>query len=224
MIPQKMSIIYKVDLKIKDNFMLFFEPLYNLLVRLYATRINHFPLIKLSLVALDKTVFYFLIFVVIRLIWLLCVRRRRSVKSEAGVWVFAFYIILILMLTTFRESYFPWQLQLHFNRPLSDANFVFMKETWKLLYARSRVDFIYNSFGNILCFVPIGFLAPLVFSKKQSFLRVVLGGMLFSILIEVMQFFLATGVSDIDDVFFNTCGAIIGYVFFLMFKRFRRNF
>lgn len=204
--------------------MIFFEPLYNLLVRLYATRINHFPLIKLSLVALDKTVFYFLIFIVIRLIWLLSVRRRRSVKSEACVWIFAFYIILILMFTTFRDTYFPWQIQLHFNRPISDANFTLMKETWKLLYAQSRVDFIYNCFGNIMCFVPIGFLAPIVFSKKQTFFKIVLAGMLFSISIEIMQFFLATGVSDIDDVFFNTCGTIIGYVFFLIFKRFRRNF
>ncbi|MGQ5709215.1 VanZ family protein [Lactobacillus sp. PSON] len=204
--------------------MVFFGPLYNLLVKLYATRINHFPLIKLSLVALDKTVFYFLIFVVIRLIWLLCVRRRRSIKSEASVWIFAFYIILVLMLTTFRDTYFPWQIQLHLKRPLSDINLTFMKETWKLIYAQSRVDFIYNSFGNVLCFVPIGFLAPIVFSKRQSFWKVTLVGMLFSICIEVMQFLLATGVSDIDDVFFNTCGCIIGYVFFMMFKRIKRNF
>lgn len=204
--------------------MIFLGPIYNLLARIYATRINHFPLIKLFLLALDKTFFYFLIFAVLRLIWLLSVRRRRSIKSEACVWVLAFYMILVLMTTTFRNTYFPWQLSFNFHRPLSDINLVFMKETWKLLYAQSRVDFIYNSFGNILCFVPIGFLLPIVFSKKQTFLRVTLAGMCFSICIEILQFLLATGVSDIDDVFFNTCGTICGYLPYLIFRRMKQNF
>ena len=194
--------------------MLFFGPIYNFLAKQYATSINHFALVKLTLMALDKTVFYFLIFAVLRLIWLLFIRRRRSLKSEASVWIFAFYMILVLMLTTFRDTYFPWQLVFNFNRPLSDVNLVFMKETWKLVYAPSRLDFFYNSFGNILCLVPFGILFPIVFSKKQSFVKTVLIGMLFSISIETLQFLLETGVSDIDDVFFNTCGAILGYLIY----------
>ena len=182
--------------------MLFFGPIYNFLAKQYATSINHFALVKLTLMALDKTVFYFLIFAVLRLIWLLFIRRRRSLKSEASVWIFAFYMILVLMLTTFRDTYFPWQLIFNFNRPLSDVNLVFMKETWKLVYAPSRLDFFYNSFGNVLCLVPFGILFPIVFSKKQSFLKTVLLGMLLSIGIETLQFLLETGVSDIDDVFF----------------------
>ena len=199
--------------------MLFFGPIYNFLAKQYATSINHFALVKLTLMALDKTVFYFLIFAVLRLIWLLFIRRRRSLKSEASVWIFAFYMILVLMLTTFRDTYFPWQLVFNFNRPLSDVNLVFMKETWKLVYAPSRLDFFYNSFGNILCLVPFGILFPIVFSKKQSFVKTVLIGMLFSISIETLQFLLETGVRDIDDVFFNTCGAILGYLIYRLFRK-----
>lgn len=213
-----MVIIYKEQLG-KRQSMLFLGPLYRLLARQYATSINHFALIKLTLLALDKTIFYFLIFVVLRLIWLLFIRRRRSLKSEATVWIFAFYLILILMLTTFRDTYFPWQLYFNFGRPLSDINFVFMKETWKLVYAPSRLDFFYNSFGNVLCFVPFGILFPIVFSKKQSFPKTVLIGMLLSVCIETLQFWLGTGVSDIDDVFFNTCGAILGYAIYWIFKK-----
>lgn len=199
--------------------MLFFGPIYNFLAKRYATSINHFALVKLTLMALDKTVFYFLIFAVLRLIWLLFISRRRSLKSEASVWILAFYMILVLMLTTFRDTYFPWQLVFNFNRPLSDVNLVFMKETWKLVYAPSRLDFFYNSFGNILCLVPFGILFPIVFSKKQSFLKTVLLGMLLSIGIETLQFLLETGVSDIDDVFFNTCGAILGYLIYHLFRK-----
>ncbi|MDF7668489.1 VanZ family protein [Lactobacillus sp. ESL0703] len=204
--------------------MIFLGPLYNIIAQNLATKINHFALIKLLILAIDKTILYFLLFAVVRLFWLMAIRRRRSIKSEASVWLFAFYLILVLMLTTFRNTYFPWQLTFYFSRPLSEINLVFLKETWKLVYAQSRLDFFYNSFGNVLCFVPFGFLAPFVFSKKQTFLRVLLAGMIFSIFIEGMQFLLETGVSDIDDVFFNSCGAAIGYLLYWVFKSVRNKF
>lgn len=204
--------------------MLFLGPIYNLLARAYATRINHFALIKLTLLALDKTIFYFVIFAIIRLIWLLVIRRRRSIPSEACVWIFAFYLILVLMLTTFRNSYFSWQIVWHTHRPLSEINLVFFKETWKLIYGQSHIDFFYNSFGNVLCFLPFGFLSPVVFSQHQNFWRTLFAGMLFSLLIETLQFFLETGVSDIDDVFFNTVGAVIGYGIFYLCHKIKNNF
>ncbi|MGL6207787.1 MAG: VanZ family protein [Lactobacillus panisapium] len=203
--------------------MIFLGPLYNLIAQMYATQINHFALIKLIVLAFDKTIFYFLVFMVLRLLWLMAIRRRRTIKSEASVWLFAFYLILVLMLTTFRGTYFPWQLSFNFHRPLSDINLVFMKETWKMFYAQSRLDFVYNSFGNIFCFLPFGFLAPFVFSKKQTFIRVLLSGMMFSIFIEAMQFLLATGVSDIDDVFFNSCGTALGYLLYWLVQRVRQK-
>ena len=203
--------------------MIFLGPLYNLLSQLYATKINHFALIKLIMLALDKTMFYFLFFMVIRLIWLMTIRSRRTIKSEAAVWLFAFYIILVLMLTTFRNTYFPWNLTFNLHRPLSEINFVFLKETWKMYHAQSRLDFVYNSFGNVLCFVPFGFLSPFVFAKKQTFGRVLLAGLIFSLFIETMQFLLETGVSDIDDVFFNSCGAAIGYFLYWVVMLIRRK-
>ena len=203
--------------------MIFLGPLYNLLSQLYATKINHFALIKLIMLAFDKTMFYFLFFMVIRLIWLMTIRSRRTIKSEAAVWLFAFYLILVLMLTTFRNTYFPWNLTFNLHRPLSEINFVFLKETWKMYHAQSRLDFVYNSFGNVLCFVPFGFLSPFVFAKKQTFGRVLLAGLIFSLFIETMQFLLETGVSDIDDVFFNSCGAAIGYFLYWVVMLIRRK-
>ena len=175
------------------------------------------------MLAFDKTMFYFLFFMVIRLIWLMTIRSRRTIKSEAAVWLFAFYLILVLMLTTFRNTYFPWNLTFNLHRPLSEINFVFLKETWKMYHAQSRLDFVYNSFGNVLCFVPFGFLSPFVFAKKQTFGRVLLAGLIFSLFIETMQFLLETGVSDIDDVFFNSCGAAIGYFLYWVVMLIRRK-
>ena len=199
--------------------MLFLQPFYDILSHNLAGRINHFALIKLIFYSLDKTIFYFIIFAILRLLWLLLVRHRRRLFSEVCVWRFAFYIILLLMLTTFRDTYFPWQLSFNFNRPLSDINLIFLKETLKLTKATSLLDFFYNSLGNIVWFIPFGFLFPIIIMKKKSFKETFLTGLIFSVTIETLQFVLATGVSDIDDVFFNVCGAMIGYgIYHVIFK------
>lgn len=197
--------------------MIFLGPLYSTLVHYFAMKINHFALIKLTMVALDKTIFYFLLFVIIRLLWLKLFGNLRSIKAEVAIWLFAFYIILLLMLTTFRKTYFPWEIKFNLRRPLSDINLIFLRETWKLIYAKSHIDFIYNFLGNIFCFIPFGFLAPIIFRKKQTFRQIFLLGITLSIAIESLQFLLGTGVSDIDDVFFNSCGAAIGYLIYWLF-------
>lgn len=166
--------------------MLFLQSLYEYIFHHYAAHINHFALIKLILYSLDKTLFYFIIFVIIRLFWLLLVRHRRTLKSEACVWIFSFYIILLLMLTVFRDTYFPWQLTFNFHRSLSDINLVFMKETLKLTHGQSLLDFFYNSLGNVLWFIPFGFLFPTVIQKKSMVGTILAGGCL-SVIIESLQ-------------------------------------
>ncbi|MDO4912099.1 MAG: VanZ family protein [Lactobacillus sp.] len=191
--------------------MLFLTPLYNYLVSHLATRINHFPLIKLAIYALDKTIFYFLIFALLRIIWLIAIRHRRSLKSEFSVWLLVFYLLLVMFGTVFRDAYFPTQMTWYFNRPLSDINFIPFEMTVKLFHGESLVDFVYNSFGNVLCFLPLGILLPITFKYYRKFNRIIITGMLFSLIIESLQFVLMTGVSDIDDIIFNTIGAAIGY-------------
>ncbi len=123
------------------------------------------------------------------------------------------------MLTVFRDTYFPWQLTFNFHRSLSDINLVFMKETLKLTHGQSLLDFFYNSLGNVLWFIPFGFLFSTVIQKKSMVGTILAGGCL-SVIIESLQFVLETGVSDIDDVFFNVCGTIIGFILYRIIYRF----
>lgn len=204
--------------------MLFLQPLYDVVTHTLAGRINHFALIKLIFYSLDKTLFYFLVFAVLRLLWLLIAKRRRSIRSEAAVWIFAFYFILLLMLTTFRDTYFPWQLTFNFHRSLSDVNLVFMKETVKLVHGTSLLDFFYNSLGNIAWFIPYGFLMPILLRRRYCFWKVTLLGTLTSIGIETLQFVLMTGVSDIDDVFFNALGTVVGYGLYRIVLHYHKQF
>ena len=48
--------------------MIFLGPLYHYLHTELAGRINHFPLIKLVVLSLDKTILYLLIFMALRLL------------------------------------------------------------------------------------------------------------------------------------------------------------
>ena len=62
---------------------------------------------------------------------------------------------------------------------------------------------------NIASFVPIGLMAGVVF-RRQRIIKAFLIGLLVSIVIEGSQFMWHRGVFDVDDLFNNTVGALIG--------------
>ncbi|UPM54725.1 VanZ family protein [Gottfriedia acidiceleris] len=68
-------------------------------------------------------------------------------------------------------------------------------------------QFIVNVFGNIILFVPFGFILTSIKSSK----KVILIGLFLSVSIEVVQFMMSFRTSDIDDVILNTIGTYIGY-------------
>lgn len=71
--------------------------------------------------------------------------------------------------------------------------------------------FLFNFFGNLLLFLPVGFFLPLLWHLKGK--TVILIGFLSSLSIEICQLFL-TRYSDIDDVILNTVGVILGLLIF----------
>lgn len=194
-------------------------PLYRVVAENYQDRINHFPLIRLIFYSLDKTLIYFILFLVLRVIYLRLKKQPWHWGPEILRGIFTFYVLLLLALTVFRGIYFPWQIKIYWQRPLSVINLQPLTETIKLQYGQSIIDFVYNFYGNILWFIPFGLLQPLLQKRRPHFLTTVLLGMLLSFSIETLQFFLATGVADIDDLIFNTCGAVIGYWLYWLFLR-----
>ena len=69
---------------------------------------------------------------------------------------------------------------------------------------------ITNVFGNILMFMPFGFLG-IVFPKLNNFPVLILDFLFAIILVESLQYFTRLGVFDIDDVLLNTFGVAIGF-------------
>ena len=67
-----------------------------------------------------------------------------------------------------------------------------------------------NSCGNIILFMPVGFLVPVVTGWEKMWKTVVLGVGL-SLCIEIIQFITSRGCFDPDDIILNCLGCIIGY-------------
>ena len=71
---------------------------------------------------------------------------------------------------------------------------------------------------NILLFIPLGFLLPIIWPNTNKIKQVVLSGVSFSLLIELSQLF-TNRQTDIDDVLMNTLGTILGYLLFSILIR-----
>ena len=75
-----------------------------------------------------------------------------------------------------------------------------------------------NLIGNIIPFMPIGLLAPLVF-RSISWQKALVLGVVTGLACEGMEVVFGVGIFDIDDVILNAFGVVIGYGTFVMFKR-----
>lgn len=64
---------------------------------------------------------------------------------------------------------------------------------------------------NVLLFLPLGFLVPLIWRKMDRFVSVFGAGLLFTMLIETSQL-LTPRRTDIDDIILNAAGAAVGFV------------
>lgn len=68
--------------------------------------------------------------------------------------------------------------------------------------------------ANVLAFVPVGLLLGCAFGRMKWW-KVVLIGAVVSLVIEVLQFVFKRGYAEVDDVFHNALGCMVGYGVYL---------
>ena len=94
---------------------------------------------------------------------------------------------------------------------------VLVDSYYEVIYNYNYLYFIVNVIGNIILFVPIGFLIPTLW-KNVSMKHILIIALSSSLCIELLQLPQARG-TDIDDLWLNVIGAFIGYwVYFLLTK------
>ncbi|MEL7660547.1 VanZ family protein [Acetobacterium wieringae] len=82
-----------------------------------------------------------------------------------------------------------------------------------LLY--TFTDSFKNLAGNIILFLPLGFLYPLARKNKVGFVHVFVVILGTTCAIELTQYlFLASRRADVDDIILNLIGGLIGYLIF----------
>lgn len=83
---------------------------------------------------------------------------------------------------------------------------------------------IVNILGNIVAFMPFGFLLPLVSERKVHVVKAGVMTFLLSLAAETIQLLSGTGAFDVDDLILNTVGGVLGYVCYaVLFGRRRKK-
>lgn len=133
---------------------------------------------------------------------------EKNILREVVINIFFIYFLVLIELTICKRG----TLEIGFQNKFY-VNYIPFRETINMFKDNFMGigNALYNVVGNILLFVPLGFFIPLLFSKKNKISSVALYGACTSILIEAIQLITSNNLTDIDDVIFNTLGAILGF-------------
>ena len=78
---------------------------------------------------------------------------------------------------------------------------------------------VINLVGNVVLFIPIGYLLPKIWQKQQNFFRFLFTCFFSILLVETIQLFTLLGSFDVDDVILNLGGMTLGFIFYHLTKK-----
>lgn len=103
----------------------------------------------------------------------------------------------------------------------SSIQWIPMVELISILH-NSIPTFLYNVIGNLIWFVPLGYLGSYIHSEYCLWKAVRLGSLV-SLSIECLQFLFVNGISDIDDILLNTLGTMLGYGLWKLYQNIKMH-
>ncbi|WP_241657848.1 VanZ family protein [Anaerobacillus alkaliphilus] len=140
-------------------------------------------------------------------------KSRRQIKLKTLLLIsFFVYLTLVIYVTLFAWNYGASL------GPVGPGgrnyNFIPFRSIYRIaVYSPTIIDPLKILVGNVILFMPFGFLAPIALKKlRKSIFSTTVLAMFFSIAIESSQFLFTYRVSNIDDVILNTLGAFIGAI------------
>lgn len=133
-------------------------------------------------------------------------RFKKKIPIRHFVWtyIFIFYIYMVLSVTGIGSI---WDIGKY-------DSIIRMNEINLTLFQSDRFNYV----ANIIMFIPLGFLLPLIWRKCKNIIITTFIGAGFSLFIEIGQLF-NHRVTDIDDLIMNTLGAIIGFCIWKVFSK-----
>lgn len=139
--------------------------------------------------------------------------------------LFVIYLVMMVYFLFFSER---------FGRVPSDSYHYNLKPFTEIGRYLSYIDTIgltnvlINLLGNVVCFMPLGFMLPVLSQRRWKGIRTTLLCCLASVIVELTQLVSKLGSCDVDDVLLNTLGGFLGYILFLacsrIYYQWKKNF
>ena len=135
---------------------------------------------------------------------------KRRIK-HLGTMLFVLYILLLIYFLFFSEEY---------GRVAAEER---VYRYWTYREQLGVFAVVTNLFGNVIGFVPYGFILPVIARKCRSGFFIILSGFGLSLVVETIQLITKVGCFDVDDLILNTLGAALGYLAFAVCNYLRRK-
>lgn len=147
--------------------------------------------------------------------------KLKNIKKSSSILMI--YILFLLFFVVLKlNSPIIWSTREHIieNRLLGYWNFNLIPfKTIKNMF----IDNNYlNILGNILPFLPLGFLISISYTET-SIIKSTLKCIIIIIFFEIIQFFSCLGFFDIDDILLNTFSCFLGIILYIYIYRIRKS-
>lgn len=140
------------------------------------------------------------------------IEMKKKIKISGKI-LFVLYILLLIYFLFFAERYG----QASFDERQYRYNLVLFQEIRRFWTYREQLGSLAvaaNLLGNVVGFIPLGFIPPVVSSNARGFFFITFSGFALSLCVETAQLITKLGCFDVDDLVMNTLGTAIGYVCF----------
>lgn len=154
-------------------------------------------------------IYSFCCYFVPEIVWVIFNRKKYfelNFKFRHLVWIFIYNFYCYLAIFVVASCGTLWEI-FYFNKAYLNINIIPFFSEIKVTY-----------YLNILMFMPLGFLLPLIWKTYRKFIKVLIFGFGMSFSIEILQL-INSRVTDIDDLLMNSLGTCIGYLLFYLIKR-----
>ncbi|MDO5136460.1 MAG: VanZ family protein [Eubacteriales bacterium] len=150
-------------------------------------------------------------------------KETKRIIRQGSRLLFILYVLLLVYFLFFSEAYGRGAAAMQAYR----YNLVPFAEIRRFWVYREQVGvpaFLTNIFGNVIGFLPFGFILPIIADRMQSGFLITLTGFCLSLGVETIQLVSRAGCFDVDDLILNTLGAALGYLCFAVCDHVRRTY
>lgn len=149
---------------------------------------------------------------------------KRETKKKIQIVSAALFLFYLVCLTYF--LFFAESLGRSYTEREYTYNLHLFKEIvrfWSYREELGTAAVLANIVGNVVCFIPFGAILPVLNRKARNFFLILALCFEFSLLVECAQLISKVGSFDVDDLFLNTLGGILGFFIFTVCNKMRRK-